>query len=149
MKIRLASKFDLPDVIRMLKNYRDCCPLEELKLADNEEYINTVFTTIIYGGGVCLIAEDCDQVVGMLMAVRAPSIWDPKIYIMKEMCYWVDLEHRLTSAGYRLLKEYKEYCDKEKDAKHINLYTVSKMISSPDLKYDRFGFELLEETWRQ
>lgn len=149
MKIRPATKFDLPDVIRMLKEYRDACPLDEIKLANNEEYINTVFNGIIHGAGIALVADYEGEVVGMLLAIRAPSIWDPKIYLMKEMCYWVDPEHRMTSAGFKLLKKYVEACEAEKAAGHISVFTVSKMTTSPDLKYDRFGFEPLEETWRQ
>lgn len=149
MKIRPATKFDLPDVIRMLKNYREACPLEELKLANDETYINTVFNSIIHGAGFAFIADYEGEAVGMILSIRAPSIWDPNIYLMKEMCYWVEPKCRNTSAGFRLLKEYVDACKAEKESGHISVFTVSKMTTSPDLKYDRFGFEPLEETWRQ
>jgi GNAT superfamily N-acetyltransferase len=149
MKIRFADKFDLPKVIEMLKHYRDACPLPELKLADDESYINSLFNGIIHGQGVCLIADNLGEAVGMIMAIRAPSLWDPKLVLMKEMCYWVEPEHRNTSAGYKLLKHYRDFCSQEKEQNKIAVYTISKMVNSPELKYDRFGFELLEETWRQ
>jgi hypothetical protein len=68
---------------------------------------------------------------------------------MNELAYWVNPEARGTSAGYRLLKTYVDIATIMKNSGEITYFTVSKMINSPDLNYERFGFKKLEETWSQ
>jgi len=82
-----------------------------------------------------------------LIAMRNPNVWDPKIMMMNELAYWVEPEHRGSTAGYKLIKKYKEYAEELKSNGDIQAYTISKMTTSPDLKYDRLGFEKIEEMW--
>lgn len=148
MKIRLANKFDIPNLIRMMKNYREHSPIPCLKSADNESYVTDILTHILMGRGVIFVAEWTEGAIGMLIAVKNSNIWDPNIMVMNELAYWVDEQHRGSTAGYRLLSAYREYCQDLIDNKEIKFYTISKMVNSPDLKYERFGFEKLEEMWR-
>lgn len=146
--IRLANKFDTDHIIRMLKSYRSATPWKRMALCDNESYIRTMLNHIFAGKGVVFLSEREAEPVGMLIAIKNSNIWDPSLLVMNELCYWVDPEHRGGSSGYRLLAAYKEYCDDLKQQGAIEAYTVSKMVNSPDLDYGRFGFEKLEETWR-
>lgn len=102
---------------------------------------------IIVGRGIIYVADHFGTVVGMLIAMRNPNLWDPKILAMNELAYWVEPEQRNTSAGYKLLSAYRDYCEEQKTAGLIEYYTISKMINSPDIRYDRFGFNKLEEMW--
>jgi hypothetical protein len=72
---------------------------------------------------------------------------DPKILMLNELAYWVNPESRMSSAGYKLIKRYQEAAEELKQQNDIQAYTISKMVTSPDLKYDRFGFEKIEEMW--
>ena len=146
--IRTASRFDIAQLVEMLRHYRSQTPLECLAQADNEQHIIGLLDKLIAGMGVALVAEKNEQIIGMLLAVKMPSIWDPAIQAMTELADWVEPEHRGSTAGYRLLKEYKDICENKKTAGVINYYTISKMSNSPDLDYSRFAFEKLEETWR-
>jgi GNAT superfamily N-acetyltransferase len=85
----------------------------------------------------------------MIMALKNENLWDPEIHAFNELAFWVEPEHRGTSAGYRLLKAYQEAAEQAKASGEIKYYTISKMINSPDLSYDRFGFRKLEEMWEQ
>ena len=82
----------------------------------------------------------------MLLAVRTPFLWDNSKLIMNEIAYWVEPEHRGSTAGYRLLKEYVEFCDELKDLNRISNYTISQM-EGQELNYSRFGFKPIEHTW--
>lgn len=130
----------------MLKHFRNQSPVEILKNANNEEYINLIFHQIILGKGIALVAES-DEVFGMILGYIAPNIWDPKIMVLNELCYWVEPEYRNTTAGYRLLKEYNKLAKEMVENKRIDLFTINKMINSPDLDYSRFGYQKIEETW--
>jgi len=147
MKIRFADVWDTEEIIDMLKTYREHSPLHFHRLTD-DTHARLILAHIFAGLGVVLVAEDDDRsLAGMLIAMKNPNIWDPTIMMMNELAYWVNPESRGSSAGYKLIKRYQEYATKIKDAGEIQAYTISKMITSPDLKYDRFGFEKIEEMW--
>jgi GNAT superfamily N-acetyltransferase len=148
MLISKANKWDIPELIELLRHYREASPWEILKACDNESYVNSLLTRCLVAG-VIFIAEKDDKIVGMLIAVKNSNIWDPELFVVNELAYWVEPEHRGSSAGYKLLSRYKEYCEEQKALGHIQAYTISKMVNSPDLDYGRFGFNKLEEMWRQ
>jgi len=144
--IRDASPFDIPDILDMLRSYRRLTPLPFLAKADDAEYVTKMLTELMAGKGLVLIA-DKDGIAGMLIAVIAPSMWSPKHLIMTEMAYWVEPECRGGTMGYRLLAEYKQRGDELKKNGRITNYLISKMSNSPNLQYQKFGFEKLEEFW--
>jgi hypothetical protein len=148
MKIRTANKFDIPAIITMMKRYREHSPLPCLRDADNVPYIESIITHILAGRGIIFIAEWTDGPIGMLIALKNPNVWDPAILVMNELAYWVNQEHRGSSAGYRLLDAYRQHCQELVNTGEIRFFTISKMVNSPDLKYEKFGFEKLEEMWR-
>lgn len=145
--IRQANKFDIPQIIEMLKEYRDAAPLEILKQANDQEYIEQFLLSLIVGNGFILVAEKEDELIGMLIAGILPNLWNPKVNQCSEIAYWVKPEFRGTTAGYRLIKEYTKECDKLFKAGRVQMVTISKMVNSPDLKYNKFGFSKLEEIW--
>lgn len=144
--IRDASPFDIPDILDMLRSYRRLTPLPFLAEADDAEYVTKMLTELMAGKGLVLIA-DKDGIAGMLIAVIAPSMWSPKHLIMTEMAYWVEPECRGGTMGYRLLAEYKQRGEELKKNGRITNYLISKMSNSPNLQYQKFGFEKLEEFW--
>lgn len=145
--IRQANIYDIDNIIEMLKHYRDADPVKTIKNANNREYIVNMLTQLIAGIGVVFLAEKDNKIIGFLMAGIIPNFWNPESAELHELAYWVEPEHRGGTAGYRLLKIYCDYGQKLKDEKRIDLFTVSKMINSPDIKYQKFGFEKIEEMW--
>ena len=145
--IRKANKYDIPAVLDMLRQYRNETPLDFLRDANDAEYITQMLNELIAGRGVVLLAEIDKQTVGMMIAAVMPSIWSPKHFVLTEFAYWVDLEHRGSTAGYRLLRAYLDEAIALKDDGRICNAFISKMVNSPDLKFSRFGFSKLEEFW--
>ena len=145
MKIRKANKFDLPQLKQMLWNYHDSGNIKGLDITSEETGLR-ILSMILVGGGVALVSEKDNVLTGMLLAVRSPFLWDNTKTIMTEIAYWVEPEHRGSTAGYRLLKEYVEYCDELKDLNKISNYTISQM-EGQELNYSRFGFKPIEHTW--
>lgn len=145
-QIRDASPFDIPALLEMLRRYRKLTPLPFLAEADDAAYVTQMLTEMMAGRGLVLIAEK-DGIAGMLIAVISPSLWSPKHLLMTEMAYWVEPECRGGTMGYRLLAEYKQRGDLMKKEGRISNYLISKMSNSPNLQYQKFGFEKLEEFW--
>lgn len=145
--IRHATRHDIPAVLEMLRHYRSETPLDFLRDADDAEYISNMLVELIAGRGVVLLAEQNEQAIGMMIAAVMPNIWSPKHFTLTEFAYWVEPEHRGGSAGYRLLRAYLDEAIALKDAGRICNAFISKMVNSPDLKYNKFGFSKLEEFW--
>lgn len=147
MKIRQANKFDFPEILAMLHTFKYEGPSSFGNSFNNEEYVATLYAHIMAGRGLALVAEKDGSLVGMLIAMIDHVIWDPETRIMRELCYWVDKQHRGSSAGYRLLKEYTRIGDKFIEEGRITTYVIAKLANSPDLKFDKFGFKKAEEIW--
>lgn len=146
--IRLANKFDLPEICRMLRDFRNQTPIPMMSQLDDDQYIAKIFNILINGGGLAIVSTNEDQTLnGMILGIINRSVWDPDLFILQEMVFWVDPEWRNTRVGYKLLKEYVEQSQELVDNGRISLYTMTKMINSPDLKLDRFGFKKTEEVW--
>jgi len=146
MKIRQANKFDLPNVLDMLRNFRSNTPIEMMRECNNEEYISKLFHHIILGGGVALIAED-KNTAGMIIGVKDQNIWDPNLKVLRELVYWVEPQYRGSTAGYKLLLQYNKLAQELIDGNKINMYTMTKMVNSPDLDFTKFGYKKTEEVW--
>lgn len=145
--IRHASRYDIPSILDMLREYRNETPLEFLRDADDAEYVTALLTELIAGKGVVLVAEQDEKPIGTMIAAVMPSMWSPKHFVLTEFAYWVKPEHRGGTAGYRLLRAYLDEAIMLKEAGRICNAFISKMVNSPDLKYSKFGFSKLEEFW--
>ena len=145
--IRNASPFDIEQILDRLRDYRSHMPYGFLADADDSEHVKTLLTHLMAGQGVVLVAEHESRIVGVLIAGVMPSVWSPKHLMLTEFAYWVDEEFRGGTTGYRLLRQYLDEAIKMREAGRIANCFISKMVNSPDLKYDRFGFKKLEEFW--
>ena len=145
--IRQANKYDIEAIVTMLKSYREKAPTQFLKEADNQEHIHKLLANIFAGAGFILLAEKEEEAVGMVIAAQHPNIWNPEISQVSEIAFWINEEHRGGKLAHRLLHAYIQQCEEWKQENRIQFFSISKMVNSPDLSYEKFGFEKLEETW--
>jgi len=143
--IRLANKYDKPQIIEMIRSFRFESEIEQYQVLDNEEYWNELLDSIFAGLGVAYI----DDGKGVILGLIAPIIWCNKHYGLHELMWYVKPEYRRTTTGYRLVKAYINYGNELKKNGRIILFTLSKLSSSPNLKYDKFGFKKIDENWIQ
>jgi predicted acetyltransferase len=146
--IRQANKFDFPQIIEMLHQYKKESPIKCLQNSNDEQYVLNLLNNIVaLNSGFILVAEKETKIIGMIIAGIVPNIWNPIVKQCSEIAYWVNKDARGGTAAYRLIKTYIEECEKLKRQGTIQFFTISKMVNSPDLKYSKCGFEKLEETW--
>lgn len=143
--IRQATKYDKIQLQEMIRMFRDESPIEQYKDIDNPEYFNSLIDSIIAGRGVIFIEDN----VGFIIGLISPVIWCNKTLAMYELAWYVKPEYRMGMVGIRLLKQYIDYAKQLKEQGRIKLFTVTKMITSPDFDYSRFGFKKIEENWMQ
>lgn len=143
--IRQATRQDKKQIIELMKLFRAESGIKQYQTLDNEQYWNRMLDTILAGAGVVFIEDG----VGLIMAIITPTIWCDKTLYMQELAWYVKPAQRNTSIGYRLLKKYIEYGKKLKDEGRITMFAIAKMVTSPDIKYAKFGFTKLDENWIQ
>ena len=143
--IRQATKYDKTQIIEIMKLFRSESHIEQYRDLDNVEYWNKLLDNILAGQGIIYIEDG----IGLIMGVVMPTIWCDKTLVLNELAWWVKPEHRNTTVGYRLLKAYVDYGKQLKESGRIKMFTIAKMVTSPDLKYGRFGFSKLDEIWIQ
>ena len=140
--IRQATKYDKEEICEMMRLFRLEADLPEYQDVEN---IDHLLVPIFAGQGVIFIEEG----KGLLMAIIAPTLWSDKNLVMYELAWYVKPEHRNTTTGYRLFVSYLNYGKKLQAEGRIKFFTVSKMNTSPDLKYEKFGFRFKDENWIQ
>ena len=143
--IRQANKYDKADILDMMKMFRKESHIQEYQDLDNEEYWDALLDHILAGKGVIFI----EQNKGLLMGLICQIPWCDKTLQMYELAWYVKPEYRHKTVGYKLLKAYIDKAQELKDQGRIKLFTMTKMTTSPDINYGRFGFTKIEENWMQ
>ena len=143
--IRQATRQDKRQIIELMKLFRAEANIKQYHGLDNEPYWNKLLDTILAGAGIIYIEDG----VGLIMAIITPTIWCDKTLYMQELAWYVKPEERNTSIGYRLLKKYIDYGKELKAQGRISMFAIAKMVTSPDVKYEKFGFKKLDENWIQ
>jgi N-acetylglutamate synthase-like GNAT family acetyltransferase len=143
--IRQATRQDKEQIIELMKLFRTEANIKQYQGLNNELYWNKMLDTILAGAGVIFIEDN----IGLIMAIITPTIWCDKTLYMQELAWYVKPEARNTSIGYRLLKKYIEYGNKLKQEGRISMFAIAKMVTSPNIKYEKFGFTKLDENWIQ
>jgi N-acetylglutamate synthase-like GNAT family acetyltransferase len=143
--IREATKYDITQLTEMIRMFRDESPIQQYKDIDNPEYFSQLVNQILAGQGIIFVEDN----IGFIMAIISPTIWCDKTFAMYELAWYVKPEYRHKTVGYKLLKSYINYANKLKEQGRIKLFTITKMTTSPDFDYSRFGFQKIEENWMQ
>jgi hypothetical protein len=143
--IRQATKYDKTQIIEMMQLFRAESHIEQYRDLDNIDYWNRLLDSMLAGQGIIYIEDG----IGLIMGIVMPTIWCDKTLVLNELAWYVKPENRNTTVGYRLLKAYVDYGKHLKEQGRIKMFTIAKMVTSPDLKYDRFGFSKLDEIWVQ
>lgn len=123
--------------------FRDESPIQQYKHLENVDYINKILDSIMAGAGIIYLVEN----QGMIIGIFQPTIWDDTTLALYELAWYVKPEYRHTSAGYRLLSTYLKKAEQLKESGRIGLYTLTKMTTSPNMKYEKFGLIKTDENW--
>lgn len=143
--IRQATKYDKIQLQEMMRMFRDESPIQQYKDIDNPEYFDSLVDSIIAGRGVIFIEDN----VGFIIGLISPVIWCDKTLAMYELAWYVKPQYRMGIVGVRLLKAYLDYAKQLKEQGRIKLFTITKMVTSPDFDYSKLGFKKIEENWMQ
>lgn len=143
--IRLANKYDTTEIIEMMQAFRKESQIKQFEDLNNEEYWFNLLSTIFAGSGFIYIEPGKGLIIGVIM----PTIWCNKTFSLHELAWYVKPEFRNTTVGARLFHSFINEAKKLKEQNRIKYFVMSKLSSSPDIKYDKYGFTKLDENWIQ
>lgn len=147
--IRSATQADDDNIIDCLRKFAIEQPIGKLKVeADqyNDHHVRKILDAV-RARGIILVAETNNEITGLLMAVVNPDIWLPQIKTMNELVWWVHPEHRNSSAGLRLLKEYTKICERMVKKKEIYTFTMTLLKDSPISNIEKRGWTPIETNY--
>lgn len=148
MNIRPGNKFDLYEILRLVEAF-----VMESHLPDNIKqnldttYVNKLYHHLILGGGLILVIEHENKLIGMIAGIKSPNIWNEHDQSLREIMFYIEPEHRKGRVAYKLLIEYNKAAQQLLDAKKISNYTMTKNQFTDKIDYSRFGYNKIEETW--
>ena len=140
--IRQANRYDKTWIIEMIQQFGRESGVKHLNNLQ-ADYLDALLNSLFAGLGVVLVEEN----KGLIIGVINNSIWDKEYRMLHEIAWYVKPEFRNTPIGYRLLKEYIKQGDELKAAGRVSATIMGRLVTSPDIKYNKFGFTKLEESW--
>jgi N-acetylglutamate synthase-like GNAT family acetyltransferase len=147
MKVRNAKLQDYDDIKRLMIDFANANPVEDLQNPKYDyNHVNRVIDHILKTG-IALVCEEHGRVVGMLLATIQGDLWLPHVKRMTEVAWWVEEPFRGTSAGARLLNRYIAIGIEAKDKGHISSFTLTTLSTTPDLKLQERGWEAIDYNW--
>jgi len=145
--IRPATIQDYDAIMAMMINFANSSPFSPLHDPKyNDMYIRRLLDS--FGKNGCILLGEKDGVVqGMLIAQIQTDAWLPEIRTMKEIAWWVEPAQRMSSMGYRLLKEYIKIGEKLQEKDIIQGFTLTNMETSPDFDLEKRGWRPIETNY--
>jgi hypothetical protein len=145
--IRRANIQDYDAIMEMMINFANSSPYSPLQNPEyNDIYVRRLLDNF-QRSGIILLAEKDNKPVGMLIASIQSDAWLPHIKTMKEIAWWVEPEYRMTTLGYRLLKEYVEIGKNLVEQNEISGFTLTNMEQSPDFDLEKRGWRPIETNY--
>lgn len=144
--IRVATKFDLPALIQMMRDYSTQSPVAALGLAKNhnEDHVRKLLLNLMLGVGFILI-DDLHR--GFLAAVKTPNVWCPKVIELHELAWWVKSEHRNGTTGGRLWHRFDELAKEMLSKNEVQVVCTSLLSNSVPIDYTRRGYAPMQTTY--
>lgn len=93
------------------------------------------------------VAEENNELSGMLFAIAVPWVTDRNFVYTSELCWWVKPNYRGSSTAIRLIKRYMEW-SKNIGAKRIQMSSLEHMDGERIGKiYESLGFTCFERDY--
>lgn len=144
--IRLATRYDIPQLLIYIEQYCYEAPIELVKdkKYHNKQYVEKLLFEMIVGRGFILIDNEFK---GMIGALIIPNVWFPDVLELHELFWWVKPEYRNGIVGGKLWLKFNEMAQELLDLGRVKLIHTSKMPSSPNINYEKYGYKPLNITF--
>lgn len=144
--IRLATRSDLDSVVDLMFEFLEHTSYDKQARAADREHYKRLAYTVLKVGYIWLWVEQ-DEPRGLLIAVKEPMLWVPKMHILRELIWFVREPYRKNPAAGKL---FIHFCRKGEEllaAGDISAYIATKMTTTEDCDLTKRGFRLTEQVY--
>lgn len=141
--IRPATDADVPALVALGQRFLAWSPYASLAVTDEAlaSAIRRVMAT-----GFAMVADDAGDPFGALLGVLSSPWVDDSKRIAVELAWWVEPEHRGSTAAVRLLREFQAWAK----ANGADGVTLSDLVVNGDAPagelFNRLGFRMTERS---
>jgi GNAT superfamily N-acetyltransferase len=145
MQIRPATAEDFERVLVPARKFFDASGYGDVTTFDDDSFRIT-FSNLL-SGGVCLVAETGEEIVGIAGAVAYPLFFNRSHITGQEMFWWLNPEHRGTTVGWRMFTGLEDWA-REFGCKTFSMLALESL--SPEevgSMYRRAGYRKSENSY--
>ena len=144
--IREANKYDMPELLQMMRDYSTQTPVPALQAAaaHDEAHVANLMTQMMAGRGFVLIDNESR---GFIAALITTNVWCPEVYELHELAWWVKPEHRNGTVGGRLWKEFDRLATDLIDDGRIDVAVTAVMANNTWIDYTKRGYAPMQATF--
>lgn len=144
--IREANKYDMPQLLQMMRDYSTQTPVSALQAAaaHDEAHVANLMTQMMAGRGFVLIDNESR---GFIAALITTNVWCPEVYELHELAWWVKPEHRNGTVGGRLWKEFNRLATDLIDDGRIDVAVTAVMANNSWIDYTKRGYSPMQATF--
>jgi len=147
MIIRELQRSDYDAVCELMIEFARSCGVSDLyKETYDWDYAKNVLLRC-EKTGASFVAQAGEDIVGMILSMRVPELWQPNIIRLRELAWFVNPQYRNTTVGARLFAAYKNKAEIMKNEGKITGFTMTKLHNSDDFDYEKRGFKFIEATY--
>lgn len=144
--LRLATIDDIPDLLRMAKNFHSASPYRGMKF-DREKGRKFLESVIIGSNleGIILIALKDGNPIGMLVGACSEPVFSSSKIAM-ELGWWIEEKHRHTRSSFLLYKAYEDWALRI-GCSHVQGAFLPGVSPDLDEFYKRLGYRQVESSY--
>ena len=144
--VRTACRGDLTSIVGLLEEF-----FMDTSYVKHTEQMNMLhITKLVYAviqQGYAWVAVKDQIVVGVLLSVREPNIWQPTKFTLRELIYSVREEYRRSPMSGRLFIEFCRTGEQLLKDGRIDGYFTTRMTTTADYDLESRGFRLTEKLY--
>lgn len=144
MKIRLANlNNDAPEIVKGMRDFAGRVSFQSI-LPDDDNFIKTLSKIVTMDGVELWLAENNDQVVGMIGLFYTPYQWNPDLLAAEELFWWVAKDAPYRTA-YLLINKVMAEIEKRQAIPVFRNLTTSPV--GVEKIYRKHGLVPIETVW--
>jgi|688.fasta_scaffold988438_2 RimJ/RimL family protein N-acetyltransferase len=142
--IRFATANDEDALLAMAKDFVAFSPYADFTSATEEELRTTIQWLIT--NATVFIAEKDGSPIGLLVAMIAPLWYAPRVRVASEMAWWINKEHRRSTAAIRLVQAFEQWAQSNGAVAICMSNLDGENASAVSGMLNRMGYNRTEQT---
>lgn len=143
MKIRRAAHGDLDWIVKQMREFSSSYETK-YRLFGHEEFVRAGVVRMLTEHVIFVAETDHGQPAGFIVGISLPHLFNPEIWTLTELFWWIDKKHRGSRAAFALLQAFIDHGKKCANWVVLTMTSYSRLNEKTILKR---GFRLQEKSF--